>query len=201
MGMDKDGAVDGSGWSGFDDAEQLRLAGALIDECSGFTGLGPALVGRRPMAADVQAIGFEPGFVVFPRAALRDLPAGVAGRLGLALMGAATKLGKPAATPFPVAPREAHPGGGARAGGHGSPGSGDAWEAWDDAMEGQGAARPAPQRRPERPARPALEEGEGDDSLDSLVTALEDGGFGDPRTAEIIKANRAKAKSKSKRRP
>lgn len=210
MSIDKDGVNAGepgsrgaqcAGDLGFTDEQQRRLADDLIAQCSGFTGLGEALSGRRAKAADVPAIGFEPGFVVFPRQALRDLAAGVAGRLGMALMGAATKLGKPAQSAFVNAARAPEDGGGAGQGAPRWPGGsagGGAWgEGWDDAMEGSGSA--GEPRRAARSIHPAIEEGEGSDSLDSIVTALEDNGFGDPGTAEIIKANRAK--SKTTRRP
>jgi hypothetical protein len=177
--------------SGFQSKEQMRQARELIELCSGFTGLGPLLAGREPKAAQISFIEFEPGYVIFPHASLRDLQAGVAGRLGLALMGAASKMARPSAPSFNQASRMAlsHP----SASDDARADADDLWDGWsgiDEDMESQPrrTSGPASQRKPT-----TIEEGVGADSLNSIITALEDSGFGNPATAELIRANRAKA--------
>lgn len=184
--MGQESREDGRGdapWAGFASEEQRAAAQALVEQCAQFKGFGDALKGRHARASEAASqITFEEGWVTLPALALRDLPAGAAGRLGLALMGAARELSS-AAPPSPPA----------------KPSGNSAW--LDEAPASSSPAFNSssfPEPRPKAP-RKFAEEGEGEESFGYLVNKLEEEGFGGASHA-VIAANLAKAAARKKKR-
>ena len=177
---------------GFASGEQFEAAKALVAECAKFGGM-EALDGKTPSVGDGAQAELSARFVCMPRSLLSEVAAGPAGRLGRSVLGAPGRLASKPVARFDK-PKSRAENSSAAPPGDDFLDASDFAQAMDGHGFGKGAwggqAKPAPSRRI------AVEEGEGEDSFDAIISKLEANGFGDPAAAELIRKNKAKARGK-----
>lgn len=182
---------------GFATPDHLASARSLLLDCSGFSGM-ESLAGREPKVFDGARVELVPGFALIPAAFAAVAAAGPGGSLGRALMAAANRpsdaMAPRAHLAAPQASDNASSGPQWTRSSDRSAG-GDEWDGWDEAHESSSQPRAAAHHH-----RPPVDEGVGENSFESIISALEDSGFGDPKTAEIIRERKA-ANAKASPRP
>lgn len=174
---------------GFASSADLASARALLLDCSGFSGM-EILLKREPKVFDGARVELSPGFALIPAALATSGSAGPGGPLGRGLMAAATRPSQ-ALTPRVHLPAPLE----AQASHSAVSWSRPAARALDGATRDDGSHElEASHQSPSTPVRrPSLDEGTGSESFEALVSALEDSGFGDPRTAQLIRERKAAA--------
>lgn len=157
---------------GFTSPEDLALVRALLLECSGFSGMD-SLLRVEPKISQGTRVELAPGFAHIPASLMSFVVAGPGGALGRALMAAASR-------PFTELTPQVHR---------------PTTRPSRDSDLGAAKLPPELSRISEHSPRPHFDEGIGSDSFEVLISALEDSGFGDSKTAELIRTRKAATKS------
>jgi hypothetical protein len=157
---------------GFASQNEMDAVASLVAVCSEFTGLADSLGGKTPRLSTQQESTIDGPFILIPKSLMPELAKGPMGRLGRSILSApARKLSAPKPLSSPTAEATSLD-----------------EDSWDFDLPSTHSSAPKPTPSPRRP----LDEGVGEDSFEAIISKLEDTGFGNPATAELIRLNKAK---------